>query len=143
MKVEIDINDITVRDITAAIVNALAAKERTDAENYSTRSIFEKILDSLPEIISLIKEASAAQQPADPSDKAEGAVIEKHFIPKCVIRKLLWMFLKDSLTPEQLGTFGSWLTENEGKADEKAVTEDAAEKAGTEDAAKSASDKEE
>ena len=82
---------------------------------------------------------SAAQQPADPSDKAEGAVIEKHFIPKCILRKLLWKFLEDSLTPEQLGTFGSWLKENEGKA----ATEDAAEKAATEDAAKSASDKEE
>ena len=143
MKVEIEISDITVRDITAAIVNALAAKERNDAENNTTRSIFETILDNLPEIISLIKEASAAQQPADPSDKAEGAVIEKHFIPKCVIRKLLWMFLKDTLTPEQIGTFGSWLKENEGKADEKATAEDAAEKAGTEDAAKPASDKEE
>ena len=42
MKVEIEINDITVRDITAAIVNALAAKERNDAENYNfNRTIVE------------------------------------------------------------------------------------------------------
>ncbi|MBO7462291.1 MAG: hypothetical protein J6T96_06820 [Bacteroidales bacterium] len=140
------INDLTayliIKEVAAAINSDSANKRSAESDrtqSLTTRDILQSIIEAIPDVAKLIKETRAAQQPAIQPGKAVG--IQK--IPGRLVKKIIWDFLVDNLTLDQLGTLGSWLKENEGKADEKATAEDAAEKAGTEDAAKTADEKEE
>lgn len=112
------INDLTayliIKEVAAAINSDGANKRSAESVRTSTlttRDIIQSIIEAIPDVAKLIKETRAAQQPAIPN-KDTGAVVEKFTLPKRLIQDIIWRFLGDNLTPDQLGTVGKWLSDN-------------------------------
>lgn len=109
------INDLTayliIKEVAAAINSDGANKRSADSVRTSTlttRDIIQSIIEAIPDVAKLIKETRAAQQPAIQPGKAVS--IQK--LPGCLVKKIIWDFLGDNLTPDQLGTLGKWISDN-------------------------------
>ena len=109
------INDLTayliIKEVAAAINSDYANKRSAESVRTSTltaRDIIQSIVEAIPDVAKLIKETRAAQQPADQPGKAVS--IQK--LPGCLVKKIIWDFLGDNLTLDQLCTLGKWLSDN-------------------------------
>lgn len=123
------INDLTayliIKEVAAAINSDGANKRSAESVRTSTlttRDIIQSIIEAIPDVAKLIKETRAAQQPAIPN-KDTGAVVEKFTLPKRLIQDIIWRFLGDNLTPDQLGTVGKWLSDNKASDPDPETTE--------------------
>ena len=123
------INDLTayliIKEVAAAINSDYANKRSADSVRTSTltaRDIIQSIIEAIPDVAKLIKETRAAQQPDIPN-KDTGAVVEKFTLPKRLIQDIIWRFLGDNLTPDQLGTVGKWLSDNKASDPDPETTE--------------------
>lgn len=109
------INDLTayliIKEVAAAINSDGANKRSAESVRTSTlttRDIIQSIIEAIPDVAKLIKETRAAQQPAIQPGKA----VSVQKLPGCLVKKIIWDFLGDNLTPEQLGILGTWLDGN-------------------------------
>ena len=112
------INDLTayliIKEVADAIKTYNDAERRAETDrdqSYNAKDIVTSILSAIPDVAKLIKEIRAAQQPAIQPGKAVS--IQK--LPGCLVKKIIWDFLGDNLTPEQLGILGTWLEGNHEK----------------------------
>jgi len=120
------INDLTayliIKEVAAAINSDGANKRSAESVRTSTlttRDIIQSIIEAIPDVAKLIKETRAAQQPAIQPGKAVS--IQK--LPGCLVKKIIWDFLGDNLTPDQLGTVGKWLSDNKASDPDPETTE--------------------
>ena len=120
------INDLTayliIKEVAAAINSDGANKRSADSVRTSTlttRDIIQSIIEAIPDVAKLIKETRAAQQPAIQPGKAVS--IQK--LPGCLVKKIIWDFLGDNLTPDQLGTLGKWISDNKASDPDPETTE--------------------
>lgn len=109
------INDLTayliIKEVAAAINSDYANKRSAESDrtqSLTTRDILQSIVEAIPDIAKLIKGTREAQKPAIQPGKADSV----HKIPGCLVKKIIWDFLGDNLTPDQLGTLGKWLSDN-------------------------------
>lgn len=109
------INDLTayliIKEVAAAINSDGANKRSAESVRTSTlttRDIIQSIIEAIPDVAKLIKETRAAQQ----HNRRHGKAARIHKIPGCLVKKIIWDFLGDNLTPDQLGTLGKWISDN-------------------------------
>lgn len=111
------INDLTayliIKEVADAIKTYNDAERRAETDrdqSYNAKDIVTSILGAIPDIAKLIKETCAAQTTDRPSTSVS---VQK--IPGCLVKKIIWDFLGDNLTPEQLGILGTWIEGNHEK----------------------------
>ena len=111
------INDLTayliIKEVADAIKTYNDAERRAETDrdqSYNAKDIVTSILGAIPDIANLIKETRAAQSTDRPSTSVS---VQK--LPGCLVKKIIWDFLGDNLTPEQLGILGTWIEGNHEK----------------------------
>lgn len=121
------INDLTayliIKEIAAAVTNhanAERASESEERQSYDFKDAIRTIIDALPGITSLVEAANAPKDnPTDASTQQPATPKKVNLIPLCpemgakMLKTIVWDFLKEVLTPEQLGKVGRWMRENE------------------------------
>lgn len=121
------INDLTmyllVKEIADTVKHYKDAERTSESEerqSYDFKDAIRTIIDALPGITSLVEAANAPKDnPTDAPTQQPATPKKVNLIPLCpemgakMLKNIVWDFLKEVLTPEQLGKVGRWMRENE------------------------------